>query len=63
MAISMRQTRELRSSRRSGCSRKRRERDAQFAVAWSYAARAHSIIFGLGLDPDAVHPTDKPRLH
>jgi TolB-like protein/Flp pilus assembly protein TadD len=30
-------------------------RDPQFAVAWCYAARAHSIIVGLGLDPDAVH--------
>jgi tetratricopeptide (TPR) repeat protein len=31
------------------------ERDPQFAVAWSYAARARSIIVGLGLDPGAIH--------
>jgi TolB-like protein/Tfp pilus assembly protein PilF len=31
------------------------ERDPQFAVAWSYAARAHSIIFALGLETAAIH--------
>ena len=30
-------------------------RDPQFAVAWSYAARANSIICGLGLDPGGIH--------
>ena len=31
------------------------ERDPQFAVAWSYAARAHSIIVGIGLDRGGTH--------